>query len=41
MATMGMKQSYISEEKYENVDIGDYIKLPLREDTVIRMLNRR
>ncbi len=32
---------YISEEKYENVDIGDYIKLPLREDTVIRMLNRR
>lgn len=32
---------YISEEKYENADIGDYIKLPLREDTVIRMMNRR
>lgn len=32
---------YISEEKYEDADIGDYIKLPLREDTVIRMLNRR
>ena len=32
---------YISKEKYENADIGDYIKLPLREDTVIRMMNRR
>ena len=28
---------YIGEEKYEEVDIGDCIKLPLGEDTAIRM----
>lgn len=32
---------YIGEEKYEKADIEDCIKLSLREDTVIRMLNRR
>ena len=32
---------YIGEENYEKADIGDCIKLPLREDTVMRMMNRR
>lgn len=32
---------YIGEENYEKADIGDCIKLPLREDTAIRIMNRR
>lgn len=32
---------YIGEENYEKADIGDCIKLPLKEDTVIRIMNRR
>lgn len=29
------------EKGYEKVDIGDCIKIPLKEDTVIRMMNRK
>ena len=32
---------YIGEENYEKAEIGDCIKLPLREETAIRMMNRR
>ena len=32
---------YIGEENYEKVDVGDRIKLPVGEDTAIRMMNRR
>lgn len=32
---------YIGEENYEKADIGDRIKLPLKEDAVIRIMNRR
>lgn len=32
---------YIGEENYEKVDIGDCIKIPLEEDTVIRMMRMK